>query len=70
MSALFITLMVTWTDIFEKTGHIFQWIFGGMRKLGHGPNFFIIVFVIGMLTYWILHLVKYKKTAKRNGTIE
>jgi hypothetical protein len=70
MSALFITLMVTWTDIFEGIGTFSYKIFAFMRSLGHGPNFFISLFVIGMLAYWIMYLRKYKKVAKRNGTIE
>lgn len=65
------SLMVTWTDIFEGIGKISYKIFAGMRYLGHGPNVFISLFVIGMLTYWTIFLIKYKNRAKQNpGTIE
>lgn len=64
------SLMVTWTDIFEGTGKFFYWIFKGMRVLGHGPNVFISLFIVGMLAYWTLYLVKYKNRAKQNNTIE
>ncbi len=70
MSALFITLMVTWTDIFEGIGDISYKIFAVMRKMGQGPNLFISLFVIGMLTFWIMRIIKYKKEAQRNSTIE
>ncbi len=70
MSALFITLMVTWTDVFESIGNFFQWCFKGMRVLGQGPNVFISIFVIGMLTFWCMRILKYKKEAQRNNTIE
>ncbi len=59
--------MVTWTDIFEGTGKFFYWIFKGMRHLGHIPNVCISLFVIGMLTYWTVFLVKYRKRAKQNS---
>ncbi len=70
MNALFITLMITWTDVFESIGSFFQWTFKGMEKLGHGPNVFISIFVIGMLVYWTAKIVKYKKEAARNSTTE
>lgn len=64
------TLMITWTDVFEGIGSFFEWIFRGMYKLGHMPNVCISAFVIFLLAYWTLRLVRYKKEAKRNGTIE
>jgi len=70
MSALFITLMVTWTDIFEGTGHFFEWIFRRMREIQPYPNIFISVFVIGMLAFWCIRIIKDKKSAQRNGTVE
>ncbi len=63
-------LMITWTDIFEGTGEFFQWIFKGMRVLGQSPNLIIWIMIIGILTYWILRLTRFKKEAARNGTIE
>jgi len=64
------TLMVTWTDIFEGTASVFQWIFKGMKALGHGPNVFISALIIFLLGYWCMRLIRYKKEAARNGTIE
>lgn len=63
-------LMVTWTDIFNGFGDFCQMIFRGMKMLGHGPNVIIwfgIVFGIG---YWIFRLMRYKKEAARNSTLE
>ena len=63
------SLMITWTDIFEGIGKFSYWVFKGMRVLGHGPNFFISLFVIGMLSYWTFRLVKYKNQAKSETNI-
>lgn len=63
-------LMITWTDVFEATGTFFEWIFKGMRMLGQGPNVIIWVLILGVLGYWTMRLNRYKKEAKRNGTIE
>jgi len=64
------TLMITWTDIFEATGHFFEWTFKGIRALGQVPNIIIWVMIFGVLVYWCMRIVKYKKEAQRNGTIE
>lgn len=63
-------LMVTWTDIFYGIGDFCQMIFRGMKMLGHGPNVLISLFVIGLLGYWTMRLMRYKKEAARNSTIE
>ena len=63
-------LMITWTDIFEGLGSFFQWTFKGMRALGQAPNVFLWIFVFCMLAYWCWKIVKYKKEAAKNGTIE
>ena len=63
-------LMVTWTDIFYGIGDFCQWIFKGMKVLGHGPNVLISIFVIGLLGYWTMRLLRYKKEAARNSTVE
>ncbi|MES2679606.1 MAG: hypothetical protein V4635_06960 [Bacteroidota bacterium] len=63
-------LMITWTDIFEGTGTFFQWIFKGMRVLGHGPNVIIWILVIGGIFYWTMRLSRYRKEAQRNSTLE
>ena len=63
-------LMITWTDVFESIGIFFQWIFRGMKAMGQVPNVLISAFIIFLLAYWCLRLVRYKKEAQRNGTIE
>jgi len=70
MMALMINLMITWTDIFEGIGKFFQWAFKGIKALEQIPNVLISAFVIGMLTYWTFRLLKYRKEAQRNGTIQ
>lgn len=65
-----ISLIITWTDIFEGIGVFFEWIFKGMRVLGHGPNVIIWILIIGILAYWIMRLSRYRKEARRNGTVE
>ena len=52
--------MITWTDIFEGIGRFSYSVFGFMKSLGHGPNFFISLFIIGILTSWTLHFLIYK----------
>lgn len=63
-------LMITWTDIFEGIGTFFEWCFKGMRALGQMPNVLMGGFVIFLLAFWVFRLMKYKKEAVRNGTIE
>jgi len=63
-------LMITWTDIFYAIGDFFQWIFVGMKSLGHIPNVIIWLMIVGVLGYWTLRLSRYKKAAQRNNTIE
>lgn len=63
-------LLITWTDIFNGLGSFFEWIFKGVRALGHGPNVIIWIFILGGIFYWTLRLSRYKKEAQRNSTIE
>ena len=63
-------MMITWTDIFEGIGAFCQWIFKGMRMLGHGPNVIIWILIIGAIFYWTLRLSRYRGESRRNGTIE
>ncbi len=63
-------LMITWTDIFYSIGDFFQWIFKGMRVLSHGPNVIIWILIVGILGYWIMRLMRYRKIAKQNNTTE
>lgn len=70
MTTLLMSLMVTWTDIFEGIGTFFQWCFKGIRFFGQIPNVIIWVLILGILVYWTMRLSRYKKEAQRNGTIE
>ena len=63
-------LAITWTDIFLATGDFFQWIFKGIKALGHIPNVLIWLLIIGILGYWTMRLGRYRKQAQRNNTIE
>jgi hypothetical protein len=63
-------LMITWTDVFNAIGDFFLWFFKGMKVLGHGPNVIIWILILTALGYWTFRLTRYKKQAKRNGTIE
>lgn len=63
-------LMLTWTDVFYGIGDFCQWIFKGMKMLGHSPNVIIWIGVAFAIGYWTVRLMRYKKEAQRNGTIE
>jgi hypothetical protein len=63
-------LIITLTDIFYATGDFFEWIFKGMRVLGQGPNILFSTGVIFLLAYWTVRLMRYKKEAEQNSTIE
>lgn len=63
-------LMITWTDIFEGIGTFSYAIFKMMKAMGHGPNVIIWILIIGCIAYWTLRLNKFRKEARRNGTIE
>lgn len=63
-------LMITWTDVFYGIGDFCQWIFRGMKMLGHSPNVIIWILIIGVIGYWSMRLMRYKKEAQRNSTIE
>jgi hypothetical protein len=63
-------LMITWTDVFYATGDFCQWVFRGMKVLGHGPNVLIWLLIIVAITYWTIRLSRYRKQSQRNNTIE
>lgn len=63
-------LMITWTDIFEGFGAFCQWIFKGMKVLGHGPNLIISILIVSAIFYWTMRLMRYRKEAHRNSTVE
>jgi hypothetical protein len=63
-------LMLTWTDVFYAIGDFFLWFFKGMKALGHGPNVIIWLLIIFALVYWTVRLGRYKREARRGGTLE
>jgi hypothetical protein len=64
-----ITIM-TWTDIFTKTGHFFQWTFKFMPKLGNMPNLFFWIIIVSLVVTWLRMQSKFNKEAKANNTIQ
>jgi hypothetical protein len=70
MKTLLISLMVTWTDIFNGIGEFSYWCFKGLRALGQFPNVFFGAFVIFGIAYWCMRIQKYKGISKREGTVE
>lgn len=65
----FISFMITWTDVFYKTGDFFQSIFKGMRHLGQLPNVIFGLVIVGLIFYWPYKISKQNKEADRNGTL-
>lgn len=63
-------LAFTWTDVFYGIGDFFQWLFKGMKVLGQGPNVIIWILILFALVYWTVRLNRYKREARRNGTLE
>ena len=70
MNALLISLMITWTDVFEGIAKFSYWVFDIMKSMGNIPNVFIWIFIIGCIFYWTMRLQKYKGISKRDGTYE
>lgn len=70
MKTLLISLMITWTDIFNAIGDFSYWCFKGMRALGQFPNVFFGGLVIFGIAYWCYAISKQKRVAQRNGTYE
>lgn len=63
------SLMVTMTDVFYAIGDFSQWVFKGMRVLGHGPNIILWIIIAGLLAYWTRQIIKQNKEADKNGTL-
>lgn len=65
-----ISLMLTMTDVFYAIGDFSQWVFRGMKVLGHGPNIILWIIIFCLLVYWTLQIIKQNKEADRNGTLK
>lgn len=61
--------MVTMTDVFYAIGDYSQFIFKGMRSIGHGPNVVLWVIIASLLVYWTVKMIKQTKEADKNGTL-
>jgi hypothetical protein len=68
MSALLI-LMTTMTDVFYAIGDFSQWVFKGIKALGHGPNIILWLIIGFLLVYQTLQIIKQTKEADKNGTL-
>ncbi len=62
--------MLTMTDVFYAIGDFSQWIFRGMKVLGHGPNVILWIIIFSLLVYWTLQMIKQGKEAEKNGTLK
>ncbi|MCH7534459.1 MAG: hypothetical protein IH948_01690 [Bacteroidetes bacterium] len=62
--------MSLFTELMNATGEIFEASFTSLVKLGNVPNVLIIVTTFCLLIVWVNIMLKYKKEARENGTIE
>jgi hypothetical protein len=63
------SLMITMTDVFYGIGDFSQYIWKGMRVLGHGPNIILWSIIAFLLVYQTLQIIKQNKEADKNGTL-
>ncbi len=63
-------LMITMTDVFYGIGNFCQWIFKGMKVLGHGPNIIMWAIIAFLIGYQVVRMMKENKEAERNGTLK
>lgn len=64
------SLMITMTDVFYGIAGFFQWIFKGMKVLGHGPNIIMWAIIAFLIGYQVVRMMKENKEAERNGTLK
>lgn len=63
------SLMITMTDVFYAIGDFSQWVFRGMKQLGHIPNIILWSIILFLLIYQTLQIIKQTKEADKNGTL-
>lgn len=63
------SLMITMTDVFYALGDFSQWVFKGIKVLGHGPNIILWSIITGLLIYQVFRMMKENKEADKNGTL-
>lgn len=61
---------MTWNEIVYGLGDLLTETFKILPPLGNIPNVIFILVIFGSLVYWMMELVKYKKKAKQEGSIE
>lgn len=61
--------MITMTDVFYALGDFSQWVFKGIKVLGHGPNIILWSIITGLLIYQVFRMMKENKEADKNGTL-
>jgi hypothetical protein len=61
---------MTWNELVYGLGDLLEATFEILPPLGNIPNVLFILIIFGSLVYWLMELVKYKKKAKQDGTIE
>ncbi len=63
------SLMITMTDVFYAIGDFSQWVFRGMKVLGHGPNIILWTIILGLLIWQVFRMKAENKEADKNGTL-
>ncbi len=58
------------TDVFNATGHFFQWTFKIMKGLGQAPNIFFWLLIIVLIVTWLRMQTKFNKEAKEKNTLQ
>ena len=61
---------MTWNEFVYGLGDVITATFKILKVLGNIPNTIFILLIMGCIGYWLIQLMKFKKEAKANGTIE
>ncbi len=61
---------MNWTDIFNGTGHFFQWTFHYMKHLGNVPNVFFWLIIVSLICLWLRMQTNFNKEAKEKGKLQ
>lgn len=57
-------------ELMECTGQFCLWAFGGLRALGNGFNWTIIVVMFIMGVIWVKKMGDFNREARENGTLK
>ncbi len=61
---------MTVTDIFNGTGHAFQWVFQFMKGIGNAPNVLFWIIIVGLILVWLRMQTNFNKEAKEKHTLK